>query len=270
MVDNASTDGSADAVRARFPDVQRHRERRRTSASRAPTTSACARRAAQFVLVLNSDCEVRPGAVAALAAILDARPDVAIVGPRTRRRPTAPPRSRSARRSRPLAEWRQGRLVRGVEGRATRTRSARAARARRARAASPTGSPRPASWPGAQRAATPSAASTSPSSSTKRTSTSASASAAPGGRVLYTPRGRGRPSPGPQHGARARARAPRVPPQPPALLRASTTAAAQRVALRAWMAGGRWRWLALARPPARRRSARDPRAVADLAAARGR
>ena len=68
MVDNASEDGSAAAVRDAASPTQRDRERRRTSASAPPTTAGWPRRAAPYVLILNSDAEVRPGAVEALVA----------------------------------------------------------------------------------------------------------------------------------------------------------------------------------------------------------
>jgi len=113
VVDNASTDGTAEAVRARFPDVHLIANTANLGFSRANNLGLRAARG-EFVLVLNSDCEVRPGAVAGLAAILEARPDVAIVGPRTVGTDGAPQVSFGPSLT-PLAEWRQGRLVRGVK-----------------------------------------------------------------------------------------------------------------------------------------------------------
>lgn len=125
VVDNASTDGTVDAVRARFPDVQLIANATNLGFSRANNLGLRAARG-KFVLILNSDCEVRPGAVAALAAILEARPDVAIVGPRTVGTDGAPQVSFGPSLT-PLAEWRQGRLVRGVKaGDAGALRRARA------------------------------------------------------------------------------------------------------------------------------------------------
>jgi GT2 family glycosyltransferase len=112
VVDNASTDGSAEAVRAGVPDVQVIANATNLGFSRANNLGLRAARA-ELVLVVNSDCEVRPGAVAALVAILEARPDVAIVGPRTVGTDGAPQVSFGPSLT-PLAEWRQGRLVRGV------------------------------------------------------------------------------------------------------------------------------------------------------------
>ncbi|HEV7498477.1 MAG TPA: glycosyltransferase family 2 protein [Vicinamibacteria bacterium] len=113
VVDNASTDGTAEAVRARFPEVHLIANPANLGFSRANNLGLRVARG-EFVLVLNSDCEVRPGAVAGLAAILEARPDVAIVGPRTLGTDGAPQVSFGPSLT-PLAEWRQGRLVRGVK-----------------------------------------------------------------------------------------------------------------------------------------------------------
>jgi GT2 family glycosyltransferase len=113
VVDNASTDGTADAVRAGFPEVQVLANAENLGFARANNLGLRAARG-ELVLVLNSDCELRPGALAALVAILDARADVAIVGPRTVGTDGAPQVSFGPSLT-PLAEWRQGRLVRGVK-----------------------------------------------------------------------------------------------------------------------------------------------------------
>jgi len=113
VVDNASTDGSTDAVRARFPEVEVLASPTNVGFSRANNLGLRAARG-PFVLVVNSDCEVRPGAVPALVAILEARPDVALVGPRTVGTNGAPQVSFGPSLT-PIAEWRQGRLVRGVK-----------------------------------------------------------------------------------------------------------------------------------------------------------
>ena len=125
VVDNASSDGTVEAVRARFPDVRLIANAANLGFSRANNLGLRAARG-EFVLILNSDCEVREGAVAALAAILEGRPDVAIVGPRTVGTGGAPQVSFGPALT-PLAEWRQGRLVRGVKaGDAAALRRARA------------------------------------------------------------------------------------------------------------------------------------------------
>ena len=113
VVDNASTDGSVDAVRARFPEVRITPNDANLGFSRANNLGL---RAAHgpYVLVVNSDCEVRPGGVGTLCKILEARPDVAIVGPRTVGTDGSPQVSFGPSLT-PLAEWRQSRLVRGVK-----------------------------------------------------------------------------------------------------------------------------------------------------------
>jgi N-acetylglucosaminyl-diphospho-decaprenol L-rhamnosyltransferase len=113
VVDNASADGSVEAVRAAFPDARLIANATNLGFSRANNLGWRAGRG-ELVLVLNSDCEVRPGAVAALSAVLDRRPEVAIVGPRTVSGDGRPQVSFGPA-LRPLAEWRQGRLVRAVK-----------------------------------------------------------------------------------------------------------------------------------------------------------
>lgn len=123
VVDNASTDGSPEAVRARFPDVQVIVNAANLGFARANNLGLRAARAA-YVLVLNSDTEMGPGALDALCARLDARPDVGVVGPRTVGSDGRPQVSFGPALT-PMAEWRQGRLVRGVKaGRADALRRA--------------------------------------------------------------------------------------------------------------------------------------------------
>jgi N-acetylglucosaminyl-diphospho-decaprenol L-rhamnosyltransferase len=116
VVDNASADGSAEAVRARFPAARVIANPSNLGFSRANNLALREARG-ELVLVLNSDCEVGPGAVEAMSAILEARLDVAIVGPRTVGADGRPQMSFGPRLT-PVAEWWQRRLVRGVkEGR---------------------------------------------------------------------------------------------------------------------------------------------------------
>jgi hypothetical protein len=113
VVDNASTDGSVEAVQTRFPGTRIIVNPANFGFSRANNAGLRAARG-EYRLVLNSDCEVSPGAVEALCAVLDARPDVGVVGPRTLGGDGRPQVSFGSA-LRPLAEWRQGRLVRGVK-----------------------------------------------------------------------------------------------------------------------------------------------------------
>ncbi len=81
VVDNASTDGSAGMVAAEFPAVrlQANTDNPGFAAAVNQAVNACA---APFVLVLNSDTELRPGALAALARYLGEQQRAGVVGPR--------------------------------------------------------------------------------------------------------------------------------------------------------------------------------------------
>lgn len=82
VVDNASTDGSADAVAARFPDATLIRSDENLGFARANNLAA-ERAAAPRLLLLNPDTVVLRGAVDRLVAFADARPDAGVWGGRT-------------------------------------------------------------------------------------------------------------------------------------------------------------------------------------------
>ncbi|MGD9735487.1 MAG: glycosyltransferase [Solirubrobacterales bacterium] len=80
VLDNASTDGSAAAVRARGGDAVLIERQRRTG--KAENDSTLMREAkGEYCLLLNEDSELRPGAVAALLAALEADPQAAATTP---------------------------------------------------------------------------------------------------------------------------------------------------------------------------------------------
>jgi N-acetylglucosaminyl-diphospho-decaprenol L-rhamnosyltransferase len=112
VVDNASTDESAAAVRARHPDALVIANAENVGFARACNQGWRASRA-PHVLFLNPDAEVAPGAVEALVSLLEERPEVGAAGPRTRgtdgtiQVSTGPDLT-------PLAEFRHRRLVLGV------------------------------------------------------------------------------------------------------------------------------------------------------------
>jgi len=81
VVDNASTDGTAAAVRERWPAV-RVIDAGGNLGFAAANNIGIRQTSAELVLLLNPDAVVRPAAVDRLVALLDARPDVAVVGPR--------------------------------------------------------------------------------------------------------------------------------------------------------------------------------------------
>jgi GT2 family glycosyltransferase len=80
VVDNGSPDGSADHVNTAFPDVHlvRNADNRGFAAA---NNVAMARARGRYVLLLNPDTLVRDNTISELAALLDRRPRVGIVGP---------------------------------------------------------------------------------------------------------------------------------------------------------------------------------------------
>jgi N-acetylglucosaminyl-diphospho-decaprenol L-rhamnosyltransferase len=81
VLDNASDDRSADAVRALGGEIRLIALERRTG--KAENDSTLLREASgRYCLLLNEDSELRPGATAALLAALDADPEAAAAGPR--------------------------------------------------------------------------------------------------------------------------------------------------------------------------------------------
>lgn len=112
VVDNASTDGSADAVRSQSPATRLFANTDNLGFSAANNIGLRAARG-RYVLVLNSDAAVRPGSVEVLAAVLDTRADVGVVGPRTLN-PDGSLQLSFGPDLTPLGEWRQRRLVRGL------------------------------------------------------------------------------------------------------------------------------------------------------------
>jgi GT2 family glycosyltransferase len=115
VVDNASTDGSAEAVSESFPEARLRRNAENLGFSRA-NNQALREARALYVLLLNSDAEVRPGCVESLVDVLDRRADAAVAGPRTLSADGTAQVSFGPALT-PLAEWRQRRLVRGVRAR---------------------------------------------------------------------------------------------------------------------------------------------------------
>jgi len=112
VVDNASSDRTAEAVRERHPEV-----RILANAVNVGFAGACnqglAASSAPFVLFLNPDAELEAGALPTLLARLSARPDLGVVAPRIRR-PDGTVEVSTGRDLTPLSEWRQRRLVRGA------------------------------------------------------------------------------------------------------------------------------------------------------------
>jgi GT2 family glycosyltransferase len=112
VVDNGSSDGSVEAVRQARPSALLIANSENHGFGHAANQGIRAARA-PYVLLLNSDAMLQRGAVEALAALLDARREVAIVGPRTRYEDGTIQVS-FGRDLGPLAEWLQRRLHLGV------------------------------------------------------------------------------------------------------------------------------------------------------------
>jgi N-acetylglucosaminyl-diphospho-decaprenol L-rhamnosyltransferase len=81
VVDNASSDGSAEGVLRFAPHVRLVRNAGNVGFGRGVNQGVAAT-SAPIVLVMNPDCRLRPGALAGLIAELERYPDCAIVGPR--------------------------------------------------------------------------------------------------------------------------------------------------------------------------------------------
>ena len=81
VIDNASQDGSVDAVRAAWPDVRVIEAGGNVGFARANNT-ATRSTASDLLLFLNSDTIVPARAIDALVSVMRSRPDAAVVGPR--------------------------------------------------------------------------------------------------------------------------------------------------------------------------------------------
>jgi GT2 family glycosyltransferase len=81
VVDDGSDDGTPEAVREQFPDA-RLLAKPVNEGLVAGRNDALPLIRGRLVLMLDADTEVRPGAVEALAAVLDTHPEVGLVGPK--------------------------------------------------------------------------------------------------------------------------------------------------------------------------------------------
>jgi GT2 family glycosyltransferase len=81
VVDNASGDGTPAMVRREFGEVELIEQLRNSGFSIANNVGIAVGDA-PFVLVLNPDTRITPGALDAMLAVLEARPEVGMAGPR--------------------------------------------------------------------------------------------------------------------------------------------------------------------------------------------
>jgi len=111
VVDNASSDGTAAAIRARWTGVRVIDAGANLGFARA-NNLGIQQSFGPLILLLNPDTVVPAGAIDTLVAVLDARRDVAIVGPRLVN-PDGRAELSFGRMMSPLVELRQKFLVRG-------------------------------------------------------------------------------------------------------------------------------------------------------------
>ena len=81
LVDNASTDGSADGLEEAYPGLSVIRNARNVGFASA-NNQAMRLAAGAYVLLLNPDVSITPGALATALAYLEAHPGVSILGPK--------------------------------------------------------------------------------------------------------------------------------------------------------------------------------------------
>jgi N-acetylglucosaminyl-diphospho-decaprenol L-rhamnosyltransferase len=81
VLDNASEDGSAEAIRSKFPNVRLLASRTRAGFGANHNTLARIT-TGKYLFLLNDDTIVRPGTVAALADFLESNPSVGVAAPR--------------------------------------------------------------------------------------------------------------------------------------------------------------------------------------------
>jgi N-acetylglucosaminyl-diphospho-decaprenol L-rhamnosyltransferase len=81
VVDNNSSDGSADMVAESFPDATLIRNSKNIGFS-AGNNLAIRQASGRYILLLNPDAELLPGSVQALFDFAEAHPDAAVIGPK--------------------------------------------------------------------------------------------------------------------------------------------------------------------------------------------
>lgn len=79
VVDNNSTDGSVDMIHTQFPTVRLIENQQNVGFTQA-NNQALAASCGRYVLLLNSDTEVQPGALDAMVHFMDAHPAAGVAG----------------------------------------------------------------------------------------------------------------------------------------------------------------------------------------------
>lgn len=81
VVDNASRDGTAGLVAKEYPQVRFHENQANAGYSR-PMNQALRMGSGRFLLQLNPDTHILPGALDRLVALMEAHPEIGICGPK--------------------------------------------------------------------------------------------------------------------------------------------------------------------------------------------
>jgi GT2 family glycosyltransferase len=81
LVDNGSTDGSPEMTRQQFPQVRVIENGANLGFAQA-NNRALVQAQGRYILLLNPDAIVQPGAIATVLSYMETHPDVGIVGPR--------------------------------------------------------------------------------------------------------------------------------------------------------------------------------------------
>lgn len=81
LVDNDSNDGTAEMVRENFPEVK-YIQNSENAGFQKGTNQALRVAAGRYLMWLNNDTVVQPGALDALVAFADAHPEAGVVGPK--------------------------------------------------------------------------------------------------------------------------------------------------------------------------------------------
>ncbi len=81
VVDNASSDGTPEAVRAQFPQVHLIENDKNLGFARANNIGLAASRG-RYVCLMNSDVVIPPGCMESMVAYLEANPTIGVLGPK--------------------------------------------------------------------------------------------------------------------------------------------------------------------------------------------
>ncbi len=81
VVDNASTDGSQEALKAQFPDIVLIQNRENLGFAKA-NNIGITRARGEYLCLVNSDVEIKDGCIDKMAAYLKEHPEIGLMGPK--------------------------------------------------------------------------------------------------------------------------------------------------------------------------------------------